>query len=105
MPGPLHAGVRQGVEQSQAWRADDTIDPAIVPEVRRFVRWATFDSEAVIGGGLRAVRRLKPVSHQTAHFWDGSILMAHAGTVSVGRSMGCSNGPLRAPRQDPVVAQ
>ncbi|RME46691.1 MAG: DUF4111 domain-containing protein [Chloroflexi bacterium] len=31
---------RSTVERSQAWRSDDTVDPAIVPEVMQFVRWA-----------------------------------------------------------------
>lgn len=29
------------VERSQIWRTDDTFDPEIVPEVKRFVLWAT----------------------------------------------------------------
>jgi hypothetical protein len=36
----LPAPWRSMVERSQAWRTDQTIDPAIVPEVRGFVRWA-----------------------------------------------------------------
>lgn len=32
---------RSTVERSQIWRGDGRIDPAIVPEVRRFVLWAT----------------------------------------------------------------
>jgi len=36
LPEPWHSTV----EQSQAWRTDNTADPAIVAEVMRFVRWA-----------------------------------------------------------------
>ncbi|MEI6136294.1 MAG: aminoglycoside adenylyltransferase domain-containing protein [Chloroflexota bacterium] len=32
---------RTTVRRSHIWRADSTIDPKIVPEVRRFVEWAT----------------------------------------------------------------
>jgi predicted nucleotidyltransferase len=34
---------RSTVERAQAWRTDPTLDPALVPEVRRFVQWATAD--------------------------------------------------------------
>ena len=42
---------RTTVERSQAWRTDNTLDPAIVPEVRRFVQWATSDG-AIWAGAL-----------------------------------------------------
>lgn len=32
---------RSTVRRSRIWRADSTIDPKLVPEVRRFVEWAT----------------------------------------------------------------
>lgn len=32
---------RTTVRRSRIWRADSTVDPKIVPEVRRLVRWAT----------------------------------------------------------------
>jgi hypothetical protein len=38
---------RSIVERSRAWRTDNTLDPAIVPEVMRFVHWAASD-EAII---------------------------------------------------------
>jgi hypothetical protein len=44
---------RLTVERSRAWRTDDTIDPAIAPEVRRFVLWAASDGEGVVRGELR----------------------------------------------------
>lgn len=31
---------RDTVERSHLWRADSTVDPALVPEVRRLMRWA-----------------------------------------------------------------
>ncbi len=31
---------RSTVERSRGWRTDDTVDPGIVPQVRRFVLWA-----------------------------------------------------------------
>ncbi len=36
---------RSTVERSQAWRTDDTVDPSIVPEVRRFVLWTASDAQ------------------------------------------------------------
>ncbi len=39
---------RSTVERSRAWRADPMPDPAIVPEVTRFVRWATSEDLAVL---------------------------------------------------------
>jgi Domain of unknown function (DUF4111)/Nucleotidyltransferase domain len=39
---------RSTVERSQAWRTDSTVDPAIVPEVMRFVQWATSDGASVV---------------------------------------------------------
>lgn len=39
---------RSTVERSRAWRADNTVDPAIVPEVMRFVRWVASEGEAVV---------------------------------------------------------
>jgi hypothetical protein len=38
---------RSTVERSQAWRTDPTVDPAIVAEVRDFVRWAASDGAGV----------------------------------------------------------
>jgi hypothetical protein len=38
------------VERSRGWRGDDTPDPAIVPEVRRFVLWAASEGEATVRG-------------------------------------------------------
>jgi hypothetical protein len=39
---------RSTVERSQAWRTDSTVDPAIVAEVRDFVRWAASDDAGVV---------------------------------------------------------
>lgn len=44
---------RRTAERSQAWRADDTLDPTIVPEVMRFVHWAASEGEGVPRGGSR----------------------------------------------------
>ena len=37
--GTLPEPWRSTVERSRAWRTDDTVDPDIVPQVRRFVLW------------------------------------------------------------------
>jgi len=42
---------RSTVERSRAWRADDTVDLAIVPEVMQFVHWAASHGEGVVVGG------------------------------------------------------
>ena len=42
---------RSTVERSRAWRTDTTLDPATVPEVMRFVRWATSDDALLVGDG------------------------------------------------------
>lgn len=39
---------RSTVERSRAWCSDDAVDPAIVPEVMQFVRWAALDGEGVV---------------------------------------------------------
>lgn len=39
------------VERTRAWRTDSTPDPSTVPEVLRFVRWATAEGQAVVTGG------------------------------------------------------
>jgi hypothetical protein len=44
---------RSTVERSQAWRTDRTTDPAIVPEVMRFVRWAASVGEAAMHSARR----------------------------------------------------
>jgi hypothetical protein len=44
---------RLTAERSQAWRADDTLDSTIVPEVMRFVHWAASEGEGVPRGGSR----------------------------------------------------
>jgi hypothetical protein len=41
---------RATVVRSRAWRTDNTPDPALVPEVMRFVRWAASDGALVAGG-------------------------------------------------------
>lgn len=44
LPEPWHSTI----ERSQAWRADDTVDPSLVPEVRRFVYWATANGQGTV---------------------------------------------------------
>jgi hypothetical protein len=39
---------RSTVERSRAWRSDDTVDPAIVPEVRQFVKWAASGDQELV---------------------------------------------------------
>ena len=38
------------VGRSRSWHGDDTPDPALVPEVRRFVLWAASEGEAAVRG-------------------------------------------------------
>ena len=42
--GSLSEPWRATVARSQAWRADSTSDPAIIPEVMRFVHWAAAEA-------------------------------------------------------------
>ena len=40
---------RSTVERSQIWRTDDTVDPEIIPEVKRFIHWATSTGVKTVG--------------------------------------------------------
>ncbi len=44
LPEPWHSTV----ERSQVWRTDNTVDPNIVPEVRRFVHWAAETGQSTV---------------------------------------------------------
>lgn len=45
IPKPWHSTV----ERSQIWRIDNTVDPDIVLEVRRFIYWAASTGESTVG--------------------------------------------------------
>ncbi|HZO89607.1 MAG TPA: aminoglycoside adenylyltransferase domain-containing protein [Chthonomonadaceae bacterium] len=48
---------RSTVERSQAWRTDDTPDPALVPEVMGFVRWAALEGAVAARFGRFRMKR------------------------------------------------
>ena len=48
---------RSTVEWSQAWRTDDTYNPAIVPEVRQFVHWTYQVARRWSRGGVDFLRQ------------------------------------------------